>query len=300
MTLLMVLLIRSETSFEFRSPTSLGLIAGTILSLGLFVAAERRSKEPLLPTELFRNRTFTGATVNAFLSGVVMLGLLSFIPLFVQGVQGTGATEAGTVLTPLLLAWVITSAVGGRLLLRFTFRQVMVSGMALMLGGYLMLDAMNADTPRIVILRNVLFLGAGMGLSMIASMIAVQHSVARHQLGIATSTSQFFRSIGSAVGVAVMGTVLTQRLNQEMAATGGASGAFRQFAENPNVFLQPSVRESLPPEVVDLFQGMLGAALHSVFITGTIICFAGLLCAWLVPSERLVSGAESRPSEEVL
>jgi EmrB/QacA subfamily drug resistance transporter len=299
MTLLMILLIRSETSFEFRSPTSLGLIAGTVLALALFVAAERRSAEPLLPTELFRNRTFTGATVNAFLSGIVMLGLLSFIPLFVQGVQGTGATEAGTVLTPLLMGWVVTSAIGGRLLLRFTFRQVMLSGMTLMLAGYLMLDSMNADTPRVIILRNVLFLGAGMGLSMITSMIAVQNSVARSQLGIATSTSQFFRSVGSAVGVAVMGTVLTQRLNQEMAGA-GASSAFHQFAENPNIFLQPSVRESLSPEVVDVFQRMLGDALHSVFVTGTLICFVGLLCVWLIPSERLVSGVEARASKDIL
>jgi hypothetical protein len=175
----------------------------------------------------------------------------------------------------------------------------MLSGMTLMLAGYLMLDAMDADTPRMIILRNVLFLGSGMGLSMITSMIAVQNSVARNQLGIATSTSQFFRSIGSAVGVAVMGTVLTQRLNQEMAGAAGASGAFQQFAENPNIFLQPSVRESLSPEIVDVFQRMLGAALHSVFVTGTIICFAGLLCVWLVPSERLVSAVEARASEDI-
>jgi len=300
MTLLMILLIRSETSFEFHSPTSIGLIAGTVLSLGLFVLAERRSEEPLLPMELFRNKTFTGATVNAFLSGIVMFGLLSFIPLFVQGVQGTGATEAGSVLTPLLVGWVITSAIGGRLLLRFTFRQVMFTGMALMLTGYLLLDSMDADTTRWVILRNVTFLGAGMGLVMITSMIAVQHSVARHQLGTATSTSQFFRSVGSAVGVAIMGTVLTQRLNQEMAGAAGTSATFRQFAENPNIFLQPSVRGSLSPEVVDTFQRMLAAALHSVFLTGTVICFVGLLFVWLVPPERLVSKAEVRTSEDMM
>src|SRR5688572_30098000 len=300
MTLLMVLLIRSETSFEFRSPTSLALIAGTIVALSLFVLTERRSAEPLLPMELFRNRTFTGATVNAFLSGIVMFGLLSFIPLFVQGVQGTGATEAGGVLTPLLLGWVVTSAIGGRLLLRFTFRQVMFAGMTLMLAGYLMLDAMDADTTRFVILRNVLFLGAGMGLVMITSMIAVQHSVARNQLGIATSTSQFFRSVGSAVGVAVMGTVLTQRLNQEIAGAAGTPSGFAELAQNPNIFLQPAIRQSLTPEVVDTFQRMLAEALHSVFLTGTVICFAGLLFVRLVPPERLVTPVKTRPSEDLL
>jgi EmrB/QacA subfamily drug resistance transporter len=299
-TLLMFLLIRSETSFEFRSATSLGLIAGALVAFALFIVAERRSEEPLLPMELFRNKTFAGATVNAFISGIVMFGLLSFIPLFVQGVQGTGATEAGSVLTPLLLGWVVTSTIGGRLLLRFTFRQVMLAGMILMLAGYLMLDTMTADTTRIVILRNVLFLGSGMGLTMITSMIAVQHSVPRSQLGIATSTSQFFRSIGSAVGVAVMGAILTQRLNQEMAGASGASDAFRQFAENPNVFLQPAVRQSLSPEAVQTFQHMLAASLHSVFLAGTVICFAGVLFVWLVPPERLVARSEAPPSQDML
>src|SRR5688572_16593928 len=299
MTLLMVLLIRSETSFEFHSPTTLALAAGAIGTLSLFILTERRSTEPLLPMTLFRNKTFTGATVNAFVSGIVMFGLLSFIPLFVQGVQGTGATEAGSVLTPLLLGWVVTSAIGGRLLLRFTFRQVMLAGMILMLAGYLMLDAMTVETTRFVILRNVLFLGAGMGLVMITSMIAVQHSVARDQLGIATSTSQFFRSVGSAVGVAVMGTVLTQRLHQEMTAA-GVSSAFRQFADNPNVFLQPSVHETLSVEVVETFQGMLASSLHSVFLTGTVICFIGLIFVWLVPSARLVSRPAAPPPEELL
>jgi MFS family permease len=238
--------------------------------------------------------------VNAFVCGIVMLGLLSFIPLFVQGVQGTSATEAGSVLTPLLLGWVVMSAVGGRLLMRFTFRHVMLVGMTLMLSGYLMLDAMTVDTTRFAILRNVLFLGAGMGLTMIASMIAVQHSVARSQLGIATSTSQFFRSIGSAIGVAIMGTVLTQRLNREIASAVAGASNLGQMADNPNVFLQPAVRESLSPEVVGTFQGMLAASLHSVFLVGTVICFAGLLFVWLVPPERLVGRAQAAPSEEML
>jgi len=303
MSLLMVLLIRSETSFEFRSPISLGLVGGTLGALILFVLAERRSTEPLLPIELFRNRTFTGATLNAFIGGIVMFGLLSFIPLFVQGVQGTGATEAGSVLTPLLLGWVVTSTIGGRLLMKLTFRQVMAVGMALMLVGYLLLDVMTVDTSRLVVLRNVLFLGSGMGLTMISSMIAVQHSVERRQLGIATSTSQFFRSVGSAVGVAVMGTVMTQRLHQEMSAATGSLGQLRSFVDNPNVFLQPGVRTSLPGDVVHGFQTMLASSLHSVFMTGTVLCLVGLLLVWLVPSERLVrraAGAEERAPQEML
>jgi EmrB/QacA subfamily drug resistance transporter len=294
-TLLMLLLIRSETSFDWTSPASLGLAGGTVVTFAAFVIAERRSSEPLLPVELFRNPTFTGATANAFLSGIAMFGLLSFLPLFVQGVQGTGATEAGGVLTPLLLGWVTMSAIGGRLLLRFTFRQVMLCGMSLMLFGYVLLDLMGADAARIVILRNVLLLGCGMGLTMIASMIAVQHAVERPQLGIATSTSQFFRSVGAALGVAVMGTVLTQRLHQEMSAATGAVGRFREFAANPNVFLQPEVRDTLPVEVVADFQRMLAASLHTVFLTGTVLCAIGVLMVRFVPAVRLKRPASAPP-----
>jgi EmrB/QacA subfamily drug resistance transporter len=288
MSLLMILLVRSETSFDFRSPVTALLLAGTTVSLLLFIRAERRAQEPLLPVELFHNKVFTGATLNGFLAGTAMFGLLSFIPLFVQGVQGTGATEAGSVLTPLLLGWVIFSAVGGRLLLRFTFRQVMFAGTFLMLCGFLALDVMTAETSRTVVLRNSLMLGSGMGLTMITSMIAVQDSVSRRLLGIATSTSQFFRSIGGAIGVAIMGTVMIQRMNHQV-ATASEFRNLREFAHNPDVFLQPATRDSMSPALVSAFQHMLANALHSVFIVGTVICFVALIGVFLMPSLRLTS-----------
>jgi MFS family permease len=290
MSLLMILLVRSETSFEFRSPVTMMLLFGTLVSLALFIRAERRAEEPLLPVELFHNKVFTGATLNAFLAGTAMFGLLSFIPLFVQGVQGTGATEAGSVLTPLLLGWVIFSTVGGRLLLRFTFRQVMLAGTLLMLCGFLALDTMTAETTRAAVLRNSLLLGAGMGLTMITSMISVQDSVPRRLLGIATSTSQFFRSIGGAIGVAIMGTVMTQRMNQQV-ATVTEFQSLRDFAQNPDVFLQPAIRDSMPHALVTAFQHMLANALHSVFVVGTVICFLAVVGVYLMPSQRLVSNS---------
>jgi MFS family permease len=243
---------------------------------------------------LFRNRVFLGATITSFLAGTAMFGLLSFVPLWVQGVQGTGATEAGTVLTPLLLGWVVFSTIGGRLLLRFTFRQVMVAGMVLMLIGFILLDLMTAETSRMIVLRNSLILGAGMGLSMIVSMIAVQDAVPRAQLGIATSTSQFFRAIGSAFGVAIMGTIMTQRMHQQVQAS-SASLDLRQFAENPDAFLQPAARQALSPEMLRTFQQMLANALHSVFILGTVICVLALISAVFMPALRL----SSKPRETV-
>src|SRR5690606_2994055 len=129
-----------------------------------FVRAEQRTADPLVPVDLLRNRVFSGASVNAFLAGMAMFGSISFIPLFVQGVIGTGATAAGSALTPLLLAWVVLSVVGGRLLLRLPFRSVMLLGMALMLGGFLLMDGMTAESGTGAMLANVSLIGAGMGL----------------------------------------------------------------------------------------------------------------------------------------
>jgi hypothetical protein len=119
-------------------------------------------------------------------------------------------------------------------------------------------------------------------------MIAVQDAAPRAMLGVATSTSQFFRSIGSAIGVAIMGTVMTQRMHQQVAES-GAPETFRGFAENPDVFLQPAARAGLSPEMVHAFQQMLAGALHSVFLAGTAVCLAALVSVIFMPSVRLSS-----------
>lgn len=293
MSLLIILLVSSERAFDVRSPRFLALLAGTMFALAWFLWSERRSPEPLIPVTLFRNKVFFGATLNAFLAGMAMFGLLSFIPLFVQGVLGTGATEAGSVLTPLLLAWVLFSTIGGRLLLRFTFRQVMLAGMIVLLTGFVLLDLMDASTTRATVLLNVSVLGAGMGLATITSMVAVQDSVERPMLGIATSTSQFFRSIGGAIGVALMGTALNQEMNREILriqdTVGTGLTALEKLASNPDAFLQPSIRETLTPESVRAFQLVLGSGLHSVFVVGTVIGLIALVSVALMPSTRLAA-----------
>jgi len=293
-TLLMLLLVRSETSFDLSSSTNLLLIAGSAVLMVLFFRTERHAEEPLLPLDLFRDRMFSGAAVNAFLAGMAMFGLISFIPLFVQGVIGTGATAAGSVLTPLLLAWVVLSIVGGRMLLRISFRSVMLAGMVLMVVGFLMLDMMTSESAIRTVLLNVGIIGAGMGLVMITQLIAVQSAVPRERLGIATSTAHFFRSIGGAVGVAVMGTVMTQRMNRQLQDIGAGAvdgelpiAGLQDMVQNPNAFLEPAARAALSPEVVAVFQNMLANALYGVFIVGSVVSVLGLISVGLMPGSKL-------------
>lgn len=205
---------------DMTQPLGWALIA---LSLGLFVVlyvVERRSPDPILPLNLFKERLFTAATFHGVFAGWAMFGSLSFVPLFVQSVLGTSATEAGTTLTPMMLGWVVASIVGGRMLLRIGFRTVALSGMILLTVGAFLLWQTGTDVGRSLIMVYLAMMGIGMGLSIPSFLIAVQGSVPRSRLGTATSTLQFSRSIGGTVGVSVMGAFLALRLPSALTARG--------------------------------------------------------------------------------
>ncbi len=295
-TLLMLLLMRSASGFRLSGPNAM-LLGGCALAMGLFVRAERRADEPLIPVGLFRNRVFSGAALNGFFSWMAMFGMISFVPLFVQGVLGTGATEAGSVLTPLLMGWVVFAVIGARLLLHVTFRTLMLMGMSLMVTGFVLMDVMGDGVTRGLVLRNVAFIGAGMGLVMITGLIAVQSSVPRGQLGIATSASQFFRSIGGAIGVTLMGTIMTQRMNAQVSVlvqSGADAGDLSQLVENPNAFLQPAFRAAFSPDLITLFQSMPGNALHDTFVVGTVVSVLALVSVAMMPAVRLTRSQQEQ------
>jgi EmrB/QacA subfamily drug resistance transporter len=188
-------------------------LAATAVLLTALVFVERRARDPILPLDLFRHRVVSYSLVVVFLSGMAMFGAIAFVPLFVQGVLGGTATQAGQVLTPLFLGWVVTSIVGARLTVRIGYRPVAVAGGVLLAAGFAVLALTGADTTFGVLLTAVLVLGCGMGLSMLSLLLAVQHGVDRSQLGIATSLNQFSRSVGAVVGVAAMGAILARGLS---------------------------------------------------------------------------------------
>ncbi|HEV8641134.1 MAG TPA: MDR family MFS transporter [Methylomirabilota bacterium] len=215
------------------------------LALAAFVAVERRAREPIVPLRLFANRIVAAAVVTGFLAGMAMFGAISFVPLFMQAVVGTSATQAGFVLTPFVLGWVALSVLSARLVLKIGYRTVVTAGMACLTGAFLLLTRWNVALTPGEAMRDVLLAGVGMGLSMVPMLIAVQSSVPRTDLGIATSMTQFFRAVGGALGLSVMGAVMTRRL---------AAGLGME------------------------------AALHGAFVVGLIVCIAALASAFLVPA----------------
>ncbi|MBK8836982.1 MAG: MFS transporter [Anaerolineae bacterium] len=184
-------------------PIGLLLLGVAVAGAVALLRIERRAANPILPVPLFRRRLFAVASAHGLLAGWAMFGSLSFIPLFVQAVLGTSATEAGSTLAPMMFGWVIASMIGSRLLLSLNFRFLAILGMSVLVAGTLLLSLFASSQLNIMIFTAMM--GTGMGLSVPAFLIAVQSSVQRFELGTATSTLQFSRSIGGALGVNVMG-----------------------------------------------------------------------------------------------
>ena len=263
-------------------PAAWSFAAAAAGLLAAFVIAERRSADPMLPIDLLRNPLIARTLVVVFLVGMALFGAIAFIPLFVQSVMGATATQAGQVLTPLFLGWVVMSIASARLTVRLGYRRLAITGSVLMTVGFVGLAGVDADSSRNAVVTAGLFIGSGMGLSMLSLLLAVQHGVARSHLGLATSLNQFSRSVGAAVGVAAMGALMTRQLAgvsipggvETLAATGAMlSGPARlQFA----------------------------AALHHVFIAGTVLAGASVVATLFLPPVDFSSGVPAAAGEQML
>lgn len=304
-TLLLIVLVESGTEIPWTSPVMVLSVGGFVFFAALFVATERRAREPMIPFILFRNQVVSVGSITGFMVGMAMFGAISFIPLFVQGVLGGTATMAGTMLTPLLLGWVVLAIVGGRMMLRIGYRPMVLAGLAVLAASFVILSLIGPKTPTVLLLADMALMGSGMGLVVLTLLIATQSSVERGLLGIATSINQFSRSIGGAIGVAVMGSILTASLASHLSeirdATGLPEVEVNRIVHNPSALIEPAARATLPGSLLTSMQSALADALHSVFLAGAIMAVLALVAGFWLParwrraepeSEQPVSPAE--------
>jgi EmrB/QacA subfamily drug resistance transporter len=302
-TLLLIALVEVGTLPGWTSPVLLLPSAGAVISGALFMYAERRAKEPIVPPAIFRNRVVSVSSITSFLVGGAMFGALTFIPLFVQGVLGGSATQAGSVLTPFLLGWVSLAIVGGRLMLKVGYRPTVLAGLTVLTIGFAILSQFAQGTPRWLLLADMALIGSGMGLVVLALLITVQNSVERNQLGMATSLNQFSRSIGGAVGVAVMGAVLSisliAHLSEIQLASGLPESDVADVVRNPSALIDPASRTKLPPALLHSMESALGRALHNVFLVGVAFAGFGLVSGFWLPSRRVGDAPAARVTHHV-
>jgi EmrB/QacA subfamily drug resistance transporter len=291
-SLLMLATVEGGSSLEtLFAPLNLLIFAVGFILLIVFFFVEKRAKDPIIPFDLFNNRTVSVSVGAGFLAGVAMFGAISFIPLFAQGALGSTATEAGSLLTPLMLSWVTMSVIGGRMLLNVGYRTIALIGFVVLTVGFVFLAFFQRDTAIIWLYVDLVLIGAGLGLTMLTLLIAVQQAVERTKLGVATSLNQFSRAIGGAFGVAIMGAVLTAGLATQLTAaaeSGTTNLTVEQasaLAANPNALIDPSAKADLPEGTFEILQEAMATSIHRVFWVGAVLSFLALLVAFLLPKQ---------------
>lgn len=230
------------TTYAWSSWQIMSMLAVAVVGILAFLLAESRSENPIIPLNLFRNRIFSISILSSTMMGAAMFGAILYVPLFMQGVVGASATSSGVVLTPMMLSMVFSSILGGQLISRTgRYKWAVILGLGLMQIGIFLLSRMDTGATNTIVIRNMIVTGLGLGLLMPTITLAVQNAFPPRQIGVVTSSLQFFRQIGGTIGIALMGTFLTNRLAANMA---------RDIPAETLNSIPPSARDVLSPQAL--------------------------------------------------
>ncbi|KEO84348.1 MDR family MFS transporter [Tumebacillus flagellatus] len=288
MTSLLLALLSGGSQYAWGSIQIIGLFVLAVVVFIWFFINERRAAEPMIPFELFKNPTISVSSTANFLSGAVLMGLNSYIPSYIQGVVGDSPTMAGMVLMPLSIGWPLASFIGGRQLTKWSFRNTSIAGLAFIAVGTVLITFTSTSIglwyPMIVLF----VIGFGMGLSTLSFTVAVQTAVTWNQRGIATASLQFVRSLGSAVGVAIMGALMNAKILSDLTQKGIANPL-----DATNALLDETRRPHLPADLLATLSNAFGAGLHDTFLLIAAFGILGFAVTLAFPRKQVVAGEGS-------
>ncbi|MFJ1930245.1 MULTISPECIES: MDR family MFS transporter [unclassified Streptomyces] len=282
------------SEYDWNSAVIMELIAIGVAALAGFVFVETKAAEPIIPLHIFRNLNFTLMSVVGFMAGFVMFGAVLFLPLFQQSVQGASATNSGLLLLPMLLSMMVVSLIAGRVTTNSgRYKIFPIIGSILMVAGLFLLSTMDTGTTRFTSGLYMAVLGAGMGFLMQITMLVAQNSVELKDMGVASSATTLFRTLGSSFGVAIMGALFTGRVQDEMAARGGG-GATAHSAQ-----LDAASLAKLPVPVREAYEFAVSSGTHIAFLVGASVGVVALVAALFV-KEVPLRGAAPDPAESMV
>jgi EmrB/QacA subfamily drug resistance transporter len=282
LSLLILALLEGGVDWDWLSAPSLLLFASAVALLGLFVAVERRVSEPILPPWVFSRRVLVGANVASLAVGGVLIGQTSYVPTYAQGVVGVGAVLAGFAMASMSVGWPLASAQASKLYLKIDFRNTALIGSVFVIAGCLLLATTIKEGSGLwpVVIASFVT-GVGLGFSSIAVLVAVQSVVGWNRRGVTTGANMFTRTMGSAVGIAVFGsianTTLADRFRHPPAALAG------KLPHSVNSATLAFSRGHRDPAVVAYTRHALFAATHRVFWALVVTAVLGLLTQLLMP-----------------
>ncbi|WP_438433032.1 MDR family MFS transporter [Gorillibacterium sp. sgz500922] len=279
------------TDYAWGSWQILSLLGGALVSALVFILVERYARNPILPLSLFKNRVVTVSNLIGFIMNFGMMGALIYLSFFVQGVLGISATYAGYVTMPMSIVMVVASAVTGQMISRKgKYKRFALIGIPIMIAGMGIMVVMNNTSTAVL---SMIVFGLGLGIGMPVFSIASQNAVSHKELGVVTASLQLFRNLGGTIGIAVMGTVmsnnLAQHLKEALTAKAGVlakldpavAKSFLPFANPKTLMNKPeldkfenSLSADIKPIFLDVVKSIrqaLGDTLSSVFLTGTLV-----------------------------
>ncbi|MET8952464.1 MFS transporter [Streptomyces sp. NPDC004533] len=299
-TCLVLLTSWGGTEYAWGSHVILGLGAGAVVAIALFLVAERFAGEPLIPLRLFRDSIFNVSALVGLVVGVALFGAASYLPTFLQMVDGASATESGLLMLPMMAGIVGASVIGGQLVSHTgRYKVFPVLGTALAAVGMWLLSRLDVDTPRLQYSVWMAVLGAGIGMVMPVLVLAVQNSVRPADLGTATSANNYFRQIGGSVGAAVFGTLFANRLTDALEKRLPPNLGTR--LPDPES-ITPQLVHALPPALRDTYIEAYADAMPRVFLYFVPVLVLGLLIAFFLKEKPLVSHnapVDSPPATQV-
>nr|WP_179722886.1 MDR family MFS transporter [Petropleomorpha daqingensis] len=266
LTLLILGLLEGGQAWSWGSPQSIGVFAAGVVLLVVFVLVERRAADPVVPLQLLRVRLIVATCLVAACVGAILLGLTSYVPTYVQVALGTGPLIAGFALAALTLGWPLSASQSGRLYLRLGMRVTALIGGVIVVGGTLLLLPLDQGSSVLHVAITCFVIGFGMGFTAAPTLIAAQAAVDWQQRGVVTAANMFFRSLGSAVGVAVFGAVVNGRLGTA------------------------TVDGHVPP-------GPLTDAVHLVFLGTVAVAVLMLVAVACMPRDRATPAVAPVPAE---
>jgi len=284
------------TEYAWGSARIMELIGIGVAALVGFVFWQTKAAEPIMPLHIFRSRNFSLMSFIGFITGFVMFGAVLFLPLYQQSVQGASATNSGLLLLPMLGAMLVVSMIAGRVTTNSgRYKVFPVVGSVLMTVGLFLLSQMDTDTTRLTSGLYMAVLGAGMGCLMQITMLVAQNSVEMKDMGVASSSTTLFRTLGSSFGVAIMGALFNNRVQDMMAERAGALGS--KITEQ-SAQLDAASLAKLPAAAREAYQHAVAAGTHSAFLLGAIIAVTALVAAVFVKEVPLRGAGTPQPTED--
>jgi EmrB/QacA subfamily drug resistance transporter len=269
----------SEYAWGSTAIIALGVLS--LVTLGIFCWIETKVAEPIIPLQLFKNRTFTATSAVGFIIGFAMFAAIIYLPLYLQVVHGASPTLSGLELLPMIGGMLLTFIVSGRLVTSTgRYKVFPIVGTAVLAVGLLLLTQLGPHTPYGEVAVFMFITGLGIGLVMQVLVVAVQNSVQYSQLGVAKATSTFFRTIGGAFGVAILGAVFANRLISQLRMH--ATAAELKLINGSNLTANPAQIDHLPPVQRTFVISAFSHSVEAAFLVAVPFVVLGFILSWLI------------------